>query len=182
MEKYTHYYERWAGNESSRQQAVKDLKQMQKNYMGRLSDIQWATEAELKFITEAWLQIIDCRRVLKWTYAYGYYLPEDGNKKAKSKRGFFEYLQGEAESNLERLHHCTEKDMHDYLNKKCSDKEFNNFRAKLSGLTTVTRNYFENLVKALENGLEDTSSQEACSTIRSRKPRKGERTKGKRRP
>ena len=72
--------------------------------------------------------------------------------------------------------------MHDYLNKKCSDKEFNNFRAKLSGLTTVTRNYFENLVKALENGLEDTSSQEACSTIRSRKPRKGERTKGKRRP
>ncbi|KAK7822224.1 putative e3 ubiquitin-protein ligase ari8 [Quercus suber] len=119
------------------------------------------------------------KRVLKWTYAYGYYLPEDGNKKAKSKRGFFEYLQGEAESNLERPHHCTEKDMHDYLNKKCSDKEFNNFRAKLSELTTVTRNYFENLVKALENGLEDTSSQEACSSIRSRKPRKGERTKAK---
>ena len=89
-------------------------------------------------------------------------------------------MQGEAESNLERLHHCTKKDMHDYLNKKCSDKEFNNFKAKLSGLTTVTRNYFENLVKALENGLEDTSSQEACNTIRSRKPRKGERTKGKR--
>nr|POF26688.1 putative e3 ubiquitin-protein ligase ari8 [Quercus suber] len=151
----------YACHESSRQQAVKYLKQMQKNYMGRLSDIQWATEADLKFITEAWLQIIDCRRVLKWTYAYGYYLPEDGNKKAKSKRGLFEYLQGEAESNLERLHYCTEKDMHDYLNKKCSDKEFNNFRAKLSGLTTVTRNYFENLVKALENGLEDTSSQEA---------------------
>ncbi|KAM3742155.1 hypothetical protein ACB098_07G049500 [Castanea mollissima] len=136
LEKYTHYYERWAGNESSRQQAVEDLKQMQENYMGRLNDIQWATEAELKFITETWLQIIECRR----------------------------------------------KDMHDNLNKKCSDKEFNNFRAKLSGLTTVTRNYFENLVKTLENGLEDTSSQEACSTIRTRKPRKGERTKGKRRP
>ena len=36
---------------------------MQKNYMGRLSDVQWATEAELKFITEAWLQIIDCVRI-----------------------------------------------------------------------------------------------------------------------
>ena len=182
LEKYTHYYERWAGNESSRQQAVKDLKQMQKNYIGRLGDIQWATEAELKFITDAWLQIIECRRVLKWTYAYGYYLPEDGDKKAKSKKGFFEYLQGEAESNLERLHHCIEKDIHNYLNKERPEEEFKNFRAKLSGLTTVTGNYFENLVKALENGLEDTSSQEACSTIRSRKPRKGERTKGKRRP
>ena len=97
-------------------------------------------------------------------------------------------MQGEAESTLERFHHCIEKDMHDYLNKKFLDKKFNNFQAKLFGITTVTRNYFENLVKALKNGLEDTSSQEACSSqkacskIRSRKPRKGERTKGKRRP
>ena len=188
LEKYTHYYERWAGNESSRKQAVKDLKQMQNDYMVRLSDLRGATTAELKFITEAWLQIIECRRVLKWTYAYGYYLPEDGDKKAKSKKGFFEYLQGEAESNLERFHHCMEKDIHSYLNKECPEEEFNNFRAKLSSLTTVTRNYFENLVKALENGLEDTSfqeacsSQEACSKINSRTSRKGEMTKGKRRP
>ena len=30
LEKYTHYYERWAGNESSRKQAVNDLKHMQR--------------------------------------------------------------------------------------------------------------------------------------------------------
>jgi len=33
-------------------------------------------------------QIIECRRVLKWTYAYGYYLDD------KVKSEFFEYLQG----------------------------------------------------------------------------------------
>lgn len=36
------------------------------------------------------LQIVECRRVLKWTYAYGYYLSEDEH----AKRQFFEYLQG----------------------------------------------------------------------------------------
>ena len=86
MEKYSHYDERWAGNESSRKQAVKHLKQMQNDYMVRLSDQRGATKAELKFITDAWLQTIECRRVLKWTYAYGYYLPEDGEKKAKKKK------------------------------------------------------------------------------------------------
>ena len=103
-------------------------------------------------------------------------------KQKKKKKGFFEYLQGEAESNLERLHHCIEKDIHKYLNKERPEEEFKNFRSKLSSLTTVTRNYFENLVKALENGLEDTSFQEACSKINSRTSRNGERTKGKRRP
>ncbi|KAF5197747.1 Ibr domain-containing protein, partial [Thalictrum thalictroides] len=42
----------------------------------KLSHKQCQLESQLKFITEAWLQIIECRRVLKWTYAYGYYLPE----------------------------------------------------------------------------------------------------------
>jgi hypothetical protein len=38
----------------------------------------------------ACLQIVECRRVLKWTYAYGFYLPEDEH----AKKQFFEYLQG----------------------------------------------------------------------------------------
>jgi hypothetical protein len=36
------------------------------------------------------LQIVECRRVLKWTYAYGFYLPDHEH----AKRQFFEYLQG----------------------------------------------------------------------------------------
>jgi hypothetical protein len=36
------------------------------------------------------VQIVECRRVLKWTYAYGYYLPDDD----VAKKNFFEYSQG----------------------------------------------------------------------------------------
>ncbi|KAL9388978.1 hypothetical protein Peur_017583 [Populus x canadensis] len=160
LERYTHYYERWATNQSSRQKALADLQQMQNVHLEKLSDIQCQPESQLKFIIEAWLQIVECRRVLKWTYAYGYYLPEHEH----AKRMFFEYVQGEAESGLERLHQCAEKELQTYLNAEGPSKDFNEFRTKLAGLTSVTRNYFENLVRALENGLSDVDSHGTCSS------------------
>jgi ariadne-1 len=179
LERYTHYYERWASNQSSRQKALADLDQMQTVHIETLSDIQCQPESQLKFITEAWLQIVECRRVLKWTYAYGYYLPEH----ERAKKQFFEYLQGEAESGLERLHQCAEKELQQFLNaEEGPSKEFNDFRTKLAGLTSVTKNYFENLVRALENGLSDvdgngavfskaTSSKNAAGSSKARAAR-----------
>ncbi|XP_022720182.1 probable E3 ubiquitin-protein ligase ARI8 [Durio zibethinus] len=175
LERYTHYYERWATNQSSRQKAMADLQQMQSVHLEKLSDIQCQTESQLKFITEAWLQIVECRRVLKWTYAYGYYLPEHEH----AKRQFFEYLQGEAESGLERLHQCAEKELQVYLNAEGPSKDFNEFRTKLAGLTSVTRNYFENLVRALENGLSDVDTHGACSRMGSSKSVGGSSSRGR---
>ncbi|VFQ62552.1 unnamed protein product [Cuscuta campestris] len=154
LERYTHYYERWATNQSSRLKALADLQQMQNVHLEKLSEVQCQPESQLKFIIDAWLQIVECRRVLKWTYAYGFYLPEH----ERAKRQFFEYLQGEAESGLERLHQCAEKELQAYLNADSPSKDFNEFRTRLAGLTSVTRNYFENLVRALENGLSDVGA------------------------
>ncbi|KAL9343067.1 hypothetical protein Peur_063498 [Populus x canadensis] len=177
LERYTHYYERWASNQLSRQKALADLHQMQTVHLEKLSDVHCTPESQLKFITEAWLQIVECRRVLKWTYAYGFYLPEHEH----AKRQFFEYLQGEAESGLERLHQCAEKELQQFLAADGPSKEFDEFRTKLAGLTSVTKNYFENLVRALENGLADVT-QAACSKTSSSKNAsvsKGKGGKGK---
>lgn len=111
------------------------------------------------------MQIVECRRVLKWTYAYGYYLPEH----EQAKKRFFEYLQGlckigssyifcvfsfsfdvtlylcslgEAESGLERLHQCAEKEFQGYLNAEGPSKDFNEFRTKLAGLTRFSYSCF----------------------------------------
>ncbi|KAL5231729.1 hypothetical protein ABZP36_030505 [Zizania latifolia] len=160
LERYMHYYERWASNQTSRQKAQTDLQKAEKEQLAKLTEAFGIPETQLKFIIEAWSQIIECRRVLKWTYAYGYYLDD------KVKSDFFEYLQGEAESGLERLHQCAEKDLQAFLPTSKADNneptpsltEFSDFRVKLAGLTSVTRNYFENLVQALEAGLEDVHS------------------------
>uniref|UniRef100_M4DG40 RBR-type E3 ubiquitin transferase n=1 Tax=Brassica campestris TaxID=3711 RepID=M4DG40_BRACM len=169
LERYTHYYERWASNQTSRQKAVEDLQKAQLEKLEKLSDIQCTPESQLKFISEAWLQIIECRRVLKWTYAYGYYLPDH------DKKQFFEYLQGEAESGLERLHKCVEKELEVFLVAEGPSDDFNHFRTKLTGLTSITKTYFENLVKALENGLADVDTQGTSSKSTSSKSSK---TKG----
>ncbi|KAK1433117.1 hypothetical protein QVD17_10023 [Tagetes erecta] len=158
IERYTHYYERWAANEKSRKQALSDLHKIETVDLKKLSLNYRQPETQLQFIVDAWLQIVECRRVLKWTYAYGYYIP----KEEEAKKMFFEYVQGEAESGLERLHRCAEKELQTYIINEdaanASEDQFTCFRAKLCDLTTVTRSYFENLVRALENGLSDVDS------------------------
>lgn len=42
---------------------------------------------------------------------------------------------GEAESGLERLHQCAEKELQIYLSADGPSKDFNEFRTKLAGLT-----------------------------------------------
>ncbi|CAH2059884.1 unnamed protein product [Thlaspi arvense] len=154
IERYTHYYERWASNQSSRLKAMEDLEKLQSVQLKELSDKQRTPETQLQFTVEAWLQIIECRRVLKWTYSYGYYLPQQETV----KKSFFEYLQGEAETGLERLHRCAEMELKPFVNEAKAPPEFNDFRKKIIGLTKVTKTYFENLVKALENGLADVET------------------------
>ncbi|WCJ21521.1 RING/U-box superfamily protein [Euphorbia peplus] len=62
-------------------------------------------------IEEAWVQIIECRRALMWSYVYGYYIPEN----ERGKKILFEDLQGRAESALSRLHECAEEDLKPFI-------------------------------------------------------------------
>ncbi|PIN21624.1 putative E3 ubiquitin ligase [Handroanthus impetiginosus] len=161
LERYTHYYERWATNQLSRQRALENLHQMQTVHIEKLSETQCQPVSQLKFIIEAWLQIVECRR------------------HEHAKKQFFEYLQGEAESGLERLHQCAEKEFQGYLNCEGPSKDFNEFRTKLAGLTSVTKNYFENLVQALENSLSDVHSLNTASKAGSSKNVGGGSSRGR---
>lgn len=62
--------------------------------MEKLSELTKTPTSQLKFITDAWSQVVDCRRVLKWTYAYGYYKFDDVcNREIERQKEFFEFLQ-----------------------------------------------------------------------------------------
>ncbi|XP_055815357.1 probable E3 ubiquitin-protein ligase ARI8 [Solanum dulcamara] len=162
IQRYTHYFERWLSNGKSKEKALNDLKKMKDEGLKQFRDNHSILEKELEFIIEAWEQIVECRRVLKWTYAYGFFLP----KEEVAKTRFFQYLQGEAQAGLERLHHCAEKELMDHLGsnkvldytEEGSYKKFANFRSKVIDLTKITGNYFEKLVMALENGLKDVNN------------------------
>lgn len=156
LEKYTHYFERWDANHKSRMKAQSDLKNMQEKNLNILCEKFGWTKLRLKFVTEAWEQIIECRRTLKWSYTYGYFIPEH----ERAKVALFQFLQGQAEAGLERLHQCAEKELIEWQeNCDATADQFDVFRVKLVDLTSVTRNYFANLVTALENGLCESEHQ-----------------------
>ena len=125
-----------------------------------LRERQGVPESHFYFITKAWLQIVECRRVLEWSYVYGYFMPEHETE----KKVFFEHLQGVAESTLEKLHNLAEKELDRFLAVTALSEVFKEFRRKLVELTAVTACYFERLVRALENGLSDISSQDQASS------------------
>ncbi|KAK1403998.1 RBR-type E3 ubiquitin transferase [Heracleum sosnowskyi] len=134
LERYTHYYERWDANHKSRIKAQSDLKKMETKKLDKLCKKFAATKLQLTCVVEACQQIIECRRALKWSYAYGYFIPEDEPAKAR----LFEYLQGAAEAGLERLHQCAEKELLMVLKDgNATIDQFQIFRVKLVELTNV---------------------------------------------
>merc|ERR1719476_672770 len=60
---------------------------------------------ELQFLYDALRQVRECRRVLKWSYVYGYYLEEEGPEK-----NLFQHLQRDLEEKTDHLHEMLEKD------------------------------------------------------------------------
>lgn len=147
--KYLHCFDRWEAHGVSRGQAVKDLEKLKSEQIKKLCDVQEQVGSHMEFLVEAWKQIIKCRQILRWTYAHRYFLPDNELGKIQ----LFEFLQGRAESVVERLHSCTEIGVGKFLAADGLSERFDEFWEKLIELTGVTRNYFENLVNSMENGL-----------------------------
>jgi ariadne-1 len=164
LERYMHYFERWAANKTSCKKARETLEKFSgtNDSLVTLSQNTSTPLSQLAFITEACNQVIECRRTLMWTYTYGYY--NFDSSRAGNMKEFFEFLQGDAEWSLEKLHNCIEIELMKFTEEKEEEEEvpretFDVFRSKLTGLTKVTKDYFDKLVFELENGLEEIKTK-----------------------
>ena len=96
-------------------------------------------------------------------FAQSYYLTpvSSADHILQKKQNLFEFLQGEAESSLERLHHCAERELQHHIDSalqadahtdtgKRAFNDFDRFCVRLEQLTQSTRYYFENLIQAVE--------------------------------
>ncbi|GIL57550.1 hypothetical protein Vafri_12725 [Volvox africanus] len=168
LERYMHYFERFDAHSKAREKARCDARKASKDSLEKLADITKTPTSQLKFINEAWNQIVECRRQLKWTYAYGYYAFENADKDPENARHktFFEFLQGDAERSLERLHEAAEKELDAQKARTQQDgsfdiESFQNFRKNLIGLTDVTAGFFDKLVRQLEKGFDNMEADYA---------------------
>ena len=79
--------------------------------------------------------------MLKWSYCFGYYLEDKGAKL------LFENHQERLEKFTEELHGLTEKPIDDLLETKV--------RTQIINYTRVVQKYRENVIEAIENGLQE---------------------------
>ncbi|KAJ4914530.1 putative E3 ubiquitin-protein ligase ARI12 [Raphanus sativus] len=148
-DRYRDCHQNWTNNESLMQLAKEKLQQLHTDIIPDLSNKQLATVPQLQFIAEAWSQIMESRRVLKWSYAYAYYLRED----QVEKQAFLKLKQDKAEIPLRKLYNYAEDELNALLDSDGPSENFNKFRSDLSDWTRITRNYYELLVRDIEDGL-----------------------------
>lgn len=101
--RYLHYYQRYHGHDHALKFASIS-RTVAEQRMAARQESQRTAWIDVQFLRQAVEQVVDCRRVLKYTYALGYFL-QDGTP----EKQLFEHQQEMLEKNTERLHEFTEQ-------------------------------------------------------------------------
>jgi ariadne-1 len=134
LDKYLFYYQRYSNHEAAGRFAAKHREATQK----RMEELQAASAtswADVTFLEAATEALLECRRVLKYTYVMGFYMKEGGEKR------LFEHLQEHLEQSTEHLAELTEAPL-----EKVDRPSVVNF-------TRVTSQFLKNLLQGVEDGL-----------------------------
>jgi ariadne-1 len=176
------YYERYRAHEDASKKAEQDVERFKDSVLDILIDLQRTSKQQVVFIMDALRQVTECRKILKWTYAYAYYEFADD----QSKKEFFEYIQGDMERCLELLSRMIESDIKPFLPPEPEDdeqkqktsppsplteelqdekyqyapekqesleKDFALYKARLIDTTAVLRKFTDTLVSEMAKGL-----------------------------
>jgi len=103
LDRYFHYCNRFGIHKEAQSYAINKEKEIRGLVLDpAFSDDVSSTYKEV--LTSAANQVVECRRVLKYTYIYAYYLKADD-----SSKDLFEYQQEMLEKNTEQLQEFTEE-------------------------------------------------------------------------
>ena len=102
LEKYLHYFERYEGHEKSQAFEGELRASTKAKIEAKLGEDGGQTYSEVVYLAEACEQLILCRRALKNTYAYAYFLEDNTAAKAAFK-SIFEDAQGQLDLTTEAL-------------------------------------------------------------------------------
>jgi ariadne-1 len=143
LEAYMFYYHRYESHRNAMKIADEQRKEANKKELGLLEKFE-VRSADTKFLLEATEQLLRNRRVLQYSYVYGYYL----DKKSQEKN-LFEYLQEDLEKHtnfLSTLYETPIDKMNEY-------QEFMKWKEQVSNYTRITKKFLENFVEGVSGGL-----------------------------
>lgn len=148
LDRYIGFFEKHMNHANSQKHALKlmDIIEEQKN---KLVTDKKCPYPEVTFLKDAVLTIINCRRILKNTYVFGFFL-----KECKEVQ-LYEYNQQLLDLKTDLLHEIMEgKEIGSFLEIK-NRMEFNNkfdkFRNKVMDLMSTIKDYSKRLMDDIEN-------------------------------
>ena len=142
--RYKWHYERWDNHAKAQTKAIK-LREKWIQYSEELMRDNFIPPSDLAFLSPAFDEVIKCREVLKWTYAYGYFLEQNKTQE------LFLCMQEQLEKNCENLHYYLENDFLDFTNEENDFLQFKNLKEKIQSTLASTKRYYENIIDRLEN-------------------------------
>lgn len=74
LDRYLHYYKRYHAHDQAQEFSMKQLKETENKMMQLQESRTNATWSDVEFLKTANQQLVECRRVLKFTYAFAYYM------------------------------------------------------------------------------------------------------------
>lgn len=150
LDKYMFYFERFMDHDRSMKLTLREEQDIE-GKVQTLHDKHGFEIIELQFLYDALRQVRACRRVLKWTYVYGYYLEEVGPEKH-----LFEHLQKNLEEKTDRLHELLERDLESFFNQEApttgsqeAQTKFREFRSHVTNFTNVTQKFLVQILQDL---------------------------------
>jgi len=103
---------------------------------------------DTKFLMEATEQLLRNRRVLQWSYVFGYYL----DRKKETEKNLFEYLQEDLEKHTNKLSELYET----HLDKIEDYHQFMKWKEDVTNYTRVTAKFLDKFVEGVADGLTQT--------------------------
>jgi len=143
LETYMFYYHRYESHRNAMKIADSQRKEANKKEADILAKFEVRSQ-DTKFLLEATEQLLMNRRVLEYSYVYGYYLD-----KKSQERNLFEYLQEDLEKHtneLSTLYETPVDKLQDY-------QEFVKWKEQVTNYTRITKKFLGNFVAGVSSGL-----------------------------
>eukprot|EP01098_Paradermamoeba_levis_P001558 TRINITY_DN1182_c0_g7_i3.p1 TRINITY_DN1182_c0_g7~~TRINITY_DN1182_c0_g7_i3.p1 ORF type:complete len:566 (-),score=138.00 TRINITY_DN1182_c0_g7_i3:21-1718(-) len=141
LDQYTFYYHRFLSHMNALKIAD-DQRNRSKEKMSLVIEKFGENVGDLQFLTNATEQLIQNRRILSWSYCYGYYLFKGAQK------SLFEYLQQDLENHTNTLSGLYEKSLDEFVDFPV----FSKWRNEVMNYTKTSKKFLQNFVEGVHEG------------------------------
>jgi len=141
------YYHRYESHRNAMKIADKQRREADKKGIDLQQHFDVRSQ-DTKFLNEATEQLLNNRRVLEFSYVYGFYF----DKKKQTEKNLFEYLQEDLEKHTNHLSELYEEPI-----EKITDYQtFIQWKENVTNYSRVTKKFLDNFSKGVASGLTES--------------------------